>query len=431
MDESTLYHARAQAMIDFAEGRITETEERFDDLLNSDPPLTPMQEVACLLDRSTVRAQANMWQDALDDLAICEALVPKLPPIARKLNMGAILHAKVKLRADPFADTNDLAAASRAVNKLRKLSPDPWLVEELESGLALQQGDWERCVQCSSTASRLLEAAGWRKPLAVLNRRMAEAHIHLNRLDLAQRDLQPAFEFFTEFGPPYELARTELTLARLKSQSGEHDDAWDHALHALSEIELLIRNFRVVPEQQQFLKDKQRFYDDCFDIGLANGGDEGCSRAWTIAERAKSFYLCQLLANADVPLFEGADPKDIERLRQLEAQLDICARSLVVCNPADRDAKEHQQISVSKERQALLARIMKENPRWAAVRAPIRADIEAILDSLPVPWVPISYLWRDRTDGTADLFVFYAGLDRKLHLMTVPWSKDELAALSE
>src|ERR1700731_3974058 len=184
MDDAALYHARAQAMIDFAEGRITETEERYDQLLRSRPALTPMQEISCRLDRSTVRGQANRWRDALDDLATCDALTPRLVPVARKFTMTTILHAKVKLFSDPLADTYDLAAASGAVDQLRRLSPISWLAEELESGIALQQGEWEPCIQRSSTAVHLLEAEGWRKPVAVLRRRMGEAHTHLNQFEL-------------------------------------------------------------------------------------------------------------------------------------------------------------------------------------------------------------------------------------------------------
>jgi len=418
-------------MSDFEEGRITETEARYDKLLHSHPPLTPRQELDCRRERSTVLACANRWQEAMAELVTCDDLVHRLVPFERKPTLSVILHAKVKLLADPDADTYDLAAALRLVDTLRGQSSFPWLADELESDLALKGEDWERCVQCSSFALHRFEAEGWRKPVAVLRRRMGEARMHLNQFELAQKDLQTAYDFFKDFGTPDDLARTQLSIARLKSQRGEHDDAWGLALGSLANIELLIRNFRVVAEQQQFLRDKLRFYDDCFDIGLARGNSKGLRRAWTIAERAKSFHLCQLLANASVPLFEGIDPKVIERLRKLEMRLDACTRAILLCEPAGRDNKEREQQTISAERQKLLFQIMKDNPRWAAVKAPVRADIDEVLRALPAPWVPISYFWRDHRDGGADLFIFFAGLDRELQLATVLWSKEEVATLAE
>jgi len=431
MDEPSLRHLRAQAMIAFEDGRITETEELYHKLLHSDPPLPPAQQLACRQDRSTVRALANNWHGAMDDLEKCETLIPKLVPFMRKPTVCVILHARVKLFANPHADTYDLDAASDAISKLRGLSTFPWLVDELDSGIALQQEDWERCIRCSSKALNHLEAEGWRRPVALLHRRIGESYLQLNQFDLAQEHLDAAYEFLRKFGTPEDVAESELTLARLESQSGKHDEAWDHATHALGEMELLIRNFRVVAEQQRFLKDKLRLYDACFDIGLAKGGKEGRKRAWTIAERAKSFYLCQLLANANVQLFDGIDPREIEHLRQLEEQLDSCARALVICSDDEREARQQQQAQVSQARQKLLSQIMKENPRWAAARAPVRAGIQAILSAVASPWVPVSYFWREGKAGSSRLFIFYVGGDRELHHTIVPWSKEELAALGE
>src|SRR5207302_144140 len=86
---------------------------------------------------------------------------------------------------------------------------------------------------------------------------------------------------------------------------------------------------------------------------------------------------------------------------------------------------------VSEERQNLLSQIMKENPRWGAVRAPIRADIGDILRVLPAPWVPISYFWRDHRDGSAEVFLFFAGFDREMQATNVSWSREEVSVLDE
>jgi tetratricopeptide (TPR) repeat protein len=427
MDNAALFHARTQAMIDFAEGKIVETLARFETLLNSEPALTAVQEEECRMERSTVYAFANRWQEALADLDACERLAPRTPRLLQRMIFSQVYHAKVKLFGNPDADTADQKAAEDALRKLRAVSPIPWLAEELESDLALKARDWDRCVQFSSAALEMFQSEGWQRPVALMRRRRAEARMELNQLDLAEQDLTAARLFLTGSGSGDDLAYTDLTLARLKSRCGAHDAAWDLALAALEKAESLIRNFRVIGEQQQFLIDKLRFYDQAFELGLAAGGRAGRLRAWTIAERAKSFYLCHLVANADVALFDGVDPAAMGRLQELEKRLDACSRAALVCPPAERDEAERRQREVSDERQQLLFQIMKDNPRWAAVKRPVHADISAVLRALPPLWAPVSYFWRECEAG-AELFIFSAGADRELRCTTVTWRRDEIAA---
>ena len=427
MDNAALYHVRAQAMIDFEEGRIVETLARFETLLASAPPLTAVQEVECRLERSTVYAFANRWKEALADLEACEKLPYPPPRILQRMKLSEIYHAKLKLYTNPEADTADPKAAEDALAKLRAVSPVLWLAEELESDLALKARDWERCVRCSSTALQMFQGEGWLRPVAIMRRRMAEARMELNQLDMAEQDLTAAHGFFAKSGSFDDLAYTSLTWARLKSRSGAHDEAWSLALEALESVESLIRDFRVISEQQQFLVDKLRFYDEAFEVGLAAGGRTGVLRAWTITERAKSFYLCHLVANADVSLFEGVDPASIERLHGLEMRLDAVSRALLVCPPAEREESERRQRETSEERQTLLFQIMKDNPRWAAVKRPIQVDISEVLRALPRSWTPVSYFWRQREPG-AELFIFSAPADGEPRCTAVPWSKEETAS---
>ncbi len=432
MTGAALYHARAQAMLDFAEGKITETLAKYDELLSSNPPLSATEELSCRMDRSTVCAFANRWREAHLELDACEAAVGRLPPFARKLTLGAIYHARVKLLANRSAEGFDLAAASRTVAQLRAISTIPWLADELESDLAIKSADWERALDFSGKALRLFEAEGWRKPVAVMRKRMGEAHMQLNEFDAAADDLAAARSFFHEFGSPDDRASADMTLAQLESRRGSHDRAWALALESLGDIEFVIRNFRVVTEQQQFLIDKLHFYDDAFDIGLAAGGREGLFRAWTVAERSKSFYLCHLLANADVRLFDGIDPKAIARLAELEAALDAGSRAAMICAEADRQQKIQEQQAISDQRMKLLFQMMRDNPRWAAMKAPSDAGMEELLRTLPDVWTPLSYFWRERDSACgAELHLFFSGADREPRHSVVSWSREELHQLEE
>jgi CHAT domain-containing protein len=430
MTDATLYHVRAQAMLDFAEGKITETLAKYAELLNSDPPLTAAQELSCRMDHSTVCAFANRWKAAHADLDACEASVGRLPRVAQKLTLGNIYHARVKLLANRCADGFDLAAAKSTVAQLRAISVIPWLADELESDLAMKSGEWSRALEFSSNALRLFEAEGWRKAVALMRKRLGEARMHLNQFDLAAEDLAAARSFFKEFGSPDDRASADMTLAQLESLRGNHDRAWELVLQSLADIESVIRNFRVVSEQQQFLVDKLHFYDDAFDIGLAAGGRDGLLRAWTIAERAKSFYLCHLLANADVRLFDGIDPKAIAQLAELEAALDSSTRAAMMCDESCRQQKIQDLEAISEQRLKLLFQMMRDNPRWAAMKAPSVRSVKEILGGLPELWVPVSYFWRER-EGGADLSVFFSGPDKEPRHTVVSWSSEELQELEE
>src|SRR5262249_46361937 len=200
--------------------------------------------------------------------------------------------------------------------------------------------------------------------------------------------------------------------------SGESDLAWDLALQALSGMESLVRRFRDVSEQQRFLANKLRFYDRAFEIAQLKSGAEGRWRAWSIVERAKSFYLCQLVANAEIELFEGIDPSDIARLESLEAQLDESERMFSRLTPQDKLGHRGQELaqkisSVSQQKREVLAVMMKHNPRWAALKTPPSFDIQSELSKLKSEWVVVSYFWvADTTSGDVFLHVFWTGPDR-------------------
>ena len=73
------------------------------------------------------------------------------------------------------------------------------------------------------------------------------------------------------------------------------------------------------------MADKAALYETAYHVGNAAPKEQGIVRGWTVVERAKSFYLCQLVANADIELFEGVNPDQLTTLTSLENQLDTLA----------------------------------------------------------------------------------------------------------
>ena len=437
MDDSEILHLRSSAMIDFEEGRLPESESKLSELASKIGALhTPhMKYELCqvFINRATVRRFANRFPDALTDLDAAEKILQEFPKILGQQNLTLIYLIRAKILATPFSRVYDREASIKCLTRVREFGWMEWAVDELESDLAFRVGDWKRAAMLASRAAETVASEGWEEGVAFLQRRAGIAYLELGKLEQAEVELKKAQIFFERLGPPDGLAETQLGLARLRSRLGQHDVAWDFTFKAINGIESLIRYFREPFDQQRFIIDKSRYYEHAFDIAMAKGGVEGVQRAWTVAERAKSFYLCNLVANANIPLFDGIDPSVIKRLRDLEVQLDNIEQALKRTQAPDETRKnemENQFELRSRERQSLLSEIMKENPRWAALRVPPQFDIGNELKKLDTKWVAISYFWREsRESEGANLFIFYAKSNSAPQYTQVYWSKEDLAAL--
>jgi hypothetical protein len=414
-------------MLDFDEGRIPESEAKLaaliDELGAGVQDGERFELARALLDRATVRRFSNRPDDALGDLDTALQVAEPLPMLQRRTTLVTVRGLRARILASLVSTGGDLAAARSALADLRALSSG-WQVEELESDLAFQERSWSRAAELALAAAGQLAAEGWVVPEASLRRRAGEAYLELGELERAEAELRPAFDVLARSGSPDRLAAVRRTLARLEHAKGQHDAAWEHALAALDGVESLIRHFRLLGDQQRFVADKLAYYDTAFDVGLARGRPAGLERAWAVAERAKSFYLCQLVANADVRLFEGVDPSRVERLRALEDDLDTLERASARGAPAE-ELEER-----SREKEELLDALMRENPRWAGMRVPPAFDLTGELERLGPSWTPLSYYWRrGRPDAT--LYMFLRPPGGEPQLVTSVWSPDDAARLED
>jgi CHAT domain-containing protein len=430
---------RADAMFDYEEGRLPEAEallsELIDEIDSARVPQLNGELCQCLYDRANVRRLANRWREALDDLARCEALAGALGAFARSGFLLNVYNLRAKLLSAPDAPVYDYENALRALAETRRLGLAEWIADELESDIAFKSGDWGRAAHAAGKAAQALAAEGWQRPAMSCRLRAGRAYVELGDLARSRAEITPALQFFERLGPPDQLAAAQLAEARLQSAEGRHDGAWEMANRALEGVEGLIRNFRALFEQQRFVLDKLDYYDQAFAVGWARGGRQGRLRAWTVAERAKSFYLCSLVANADVRLFDGVDPDQIDLLKNLEAQLDDCEREHGRLSGAGADLErlselEDRRRQLSASRRELLEKLMRANPRWAALRTPPPFDLEEALRQLDPAWVPVSYYWRSEADR-ATLHTFYAGPEREPRCVQTRWSAEQLSQLEQ
>jgi hypothetical protein len=419
---SGLFERRTRAMIDADEGRLPEALAALTATLQWIPPSPPpplvVERARCLIDRATVLRSANRIVDALEDLDAAGTDARVLPPIVGSGLLRAIALARAKLFTEPHGPIYDIETAARHLAQAREEAGDLPELDDAEAVVTAEVGDWPAVERLSLRAASKFAALGWERPAAVCQLRAGRARFEIGRVVEARRIVTDAHRFFLLRGPPALTAAAQMELARIQASEGDAEGAWSLATSALDIAEGLIRHFRILTEQQRFITDKLALYDRAHEIATATPGREGTLRAWSIAERAKSFYLCQLMANSDVDVFHGVDPHDIASLRELDHRLDALERQ-------SGSAGAEEGVALSADRRALLERIMVANPRWGALRRPPSLDLDVELWELDAGWVPLSYWW----DHHAGLHVYWA-VDREPAHVRVPWSSDDLDDLS-
>jgi hypothetical protein len=390
-------------MLRFEEGEIPEAEAELTRLIESatpghDPKLRQLL-YHLYQDRATVRRRANQWDDALLDLAVAERFIDDLSPLLHATGRGAVADARARILSEPANPLEDLAEAMRQVRKIREAGNLDFAADDIESRLAYRAGDWPRAAALSRRAAATLGEQGWLGAAAICQRRAAEALLKAGDPEGAEAELLVARRQIDEFGTPLDLAQTDLVHAKLLSARSDHDEAWEKALKALKQFDGLIRRFSVLSDQQVFLIDKLERYGDAFAIALGAGGDRGCLRAWSVAERSKSFYLCQLVASADVSLFEGVDPALLRAFQEAGEELDRLETKYGLMGFARRESGAGHELAArlrecSGRKAGLLKDLMRSNSRWARVNVPGELDMSVQVRQLPDGWSVLSYYWE-------------------------------------
>ena len=425
---------RKEAMLDFEEGRLPQAEAQLTDILAElrDNAGENRNELCrTLLDRATVLTYANRWEEALRDLSECADIGAQLKVLNRRLILVSVYQQQAKLYGTDFSSVFNPEGARQAISNLLSLGFSDWMVEYTTANLAYQEHDWQTAASTYRKLAQQLGKESWIRGVAGCHVRAGRSFLEMNELDAAADELSKGLPFFEQYGPPDSLAAAKMQIGRLRAAQGDFEEAWQLAESSLDLVESQIRTFAALFDQQRFVYDKLRDYQYAFAIALARADDEGIWRAWTIAERAKSFYLCQLVANSDVNLFDGVEPAKLAELRELEIQLDEleARRSPANSSAGDRLATIEAEFNrVSKAKEQLQESLMRTNPRWGAIKTPPRLDLRAELNKLDAKWVPLSYFWQTKDSG-ATLHIFYADGDRPFHT-SIKWSQAEIDELN-
>lgn len=438
MNASEIKLSRDAAMLEYEDGNLPEAETQLSELIQSIKvagTLSLNYELCmCLINRATVLRSANRWREALKDLSSCEDLARGLQPFSRNMLLQQVYATSARVFATPYTSVYNVEKAREMLKAFRVSGGEGWVADELDADLDFRSQNWELAAELYTKVAEELDTQGWKRGVASCRLRAGLAYLEVSRWEDAKFEIDTAYKFFEEFGPPDQLAIAQMAVARVLSVYGNYEEAWSIANKALQETEALIRHFRNIFEQQRFVLNKVENYHTAFRIGLSVGGQEGLIRAWTIAERAKSFYLCQLMANADVKLFDGVDSGDVDRLTKIDDEVDRI-ESLFEIRKAGIDKDQQLQMAgqlqgLLNEKKELLGSIMKNNPRWAALRTPLPFNLVAEIEKLDPKWVPVSYFFLPKNDG-AILYIFSSGSDRALYCVSTNWSMEELERLDQ
>jgi CHAT domain-containing protein len=419
---------RKLAMLDFEDGHYLDAEGSLTALVGALRDSAGGYELGrALLDRATARRFLNRWDDACLDLDDCERLAASLPDLAAASLLTNVYSMRAQLHLTEQWPNHDLSAASAALDALATSGTTGWWVREAQANLAFRTRDWPQAATHYAEVATAVEREGWSGGAAACQLRAGTALVELGRVEEAGPLVRRAAAFFAELGPSDLRADAERQLARLLVLEARPDDAWEHMLTALSLVETSLRSFRSLFDQQRYLADKDAYYQHAFAVALAAGGADGELRALSVAERAKSFYLCHLVANADVPLFDGVDPAEVERLRALEDRLDELESQIPFLSDAveARIELESERDAVATEREELLGRVMRDHPRWASAQVPLPFDAARDLAALPETWCALSAFWF----GARELHLFLARPGEPLLHHSDRWSVEELRDL--
>lgn len=430
---------RQLAMLDFEEGRIPDAQTALDgiiqDFRNLDDANARYDECLTLIDRATVLRYSHRWHEAIDDLNACADLAQRLPLQASRAILAGVYNIRAKLYATSLSPIFKPEAAHEDLSRLQALDFSNLAAAELAADLAYQEGDWDIAAQNYRLVEKAFSDQGMKRAAMAVKLRVGHSLLEQGDLAEAEPEIETAQAFFERYGPPDLFAKAQIHAARLWLKKGEPEIAWELAQSALERVESAIRKFHALFDQQRFVLDKLTYYQYAFEIGLARGGTQGILLAWTIAERAKSFYLCQLMANADIRFFDGVDSSEIDQLDELERQLDECEAELgrlkdTGSNPERQEQLNPQLRQLSETKMKLVEKMRRENPRLAGMRIPPAFDMEAELKKLDPAWIPLSYFWQSKAEG-ATLHIFYTGKDREPQHIMVAWSLAELEQLDD
>ena len=229
--------------------------------------------------------------------------------------MGATLLAQSQ-----FDEAGSVLGESAALFAAASNTPMLCSVMLEQAALYDARGERELALDTAQKALALVEGEAW--PVQRLYASMRVADLLLPDTASAEPYLLNARHLAEALKLPAVDYRLNSRLGHLRRLQGRDREAQTHLNLALSEIEQLRGHLAQEALLTSFLRDKTAAYEDLIELHLARGDAESLQQAFSVAERAKSRTLVDLMTGVVTPqLIISADPDLAAKLGSLQADL--------------------------------------------------------------------------------------------------------------
>ena len=260
--------------------------------------------------------------------------------------MGATLLAQ-------FQFDEAAAALAEAAALFTAAGNTPMLCSVMLEQAALYdaQGEQAMALDTSQKALALVEGEAW--PVQQLYASMRVADLLLPDTAAAEPYLLRAYRLADTLNLPAVNYRVNSRLGHLRRLQERDSEAEMHLDLALAQIEQLRGHLAQEALLTSFLRDKIAAYEDLIALHLARGDVESLRQAFSVAERAKSRTLVDLLTGVVTPRHDlSDDPTLAAKLRSLQADLSATYNKVLeaagegdLMESRNRAARLEQEIS--------------------------------------------------------------------------------------
>jgi tetratricopeptide (TPR) repeat protein len=197
-----------------------------------------------------------------------------------------------------------------------------------QASLLAARGNQEIALTMAQRALHLVSDHDW--PVQQIYAHLRLADLLLPNMTEVEPHLQEARRLADRLALPQLRYRLNERLGHLRRLQGRDEEARELLETAIAEIERLRGAVAQDAMRASFLRDKTAAYEDLLQLYLAREDEESVWRAFTVAERAKSRALVDLLAGVtERGMRTKADPELEERLRKLQADLNAVYNRLL------------------------------------------------------------------------------------------------------
>lgn len=290
-----------------------------------------------LLDTAHAYLALNLYPEALATYKEAETFLHTrgmAPQQARALwGMGAALTAQKIFEEAETA----LAAAAELFQKAENTPLQASVLLE-QSALFLARGGIGLALQHAQQAFTLVADQTW--PIEYVYTQFRLADLLLPDTQSAETHLLAARPVVTRLGLPHLQFRLQQRLGHLYLLQGRKVEAQTALTAAIEEIESLRGTLASENMRATFLYDKIAAYEDLVRLYLSHTDQASLQQAFSIAERAKSRALVDLLTGlVDVRLHPTIDENLSERLRALQADLNAIYNEML--NPVNSGGERY------------------------------------------------------------------------------------------